>query len=83
MKILIDVNGNAGFDEWFEKPDVKSIIEGLASQGINVTSEEVDYEFKSIPILKKKDRYDARMIKNACKLSQDISNQESTPQTDR
>jgi len=59
MKLIIDVNGNVGFDDWFDETDSEKIIEGLKSQGINVTVEKVDYEFKDYPILKKKERFES------------------------
>jgi len=59
INLLIDINGNAGFDDWFDEDDAEKIQEALASIGKIVTIEEVDYEFKEYPILKKKERFSA------------------------
>jgi len=57
-KLLIDTeNGLAGFEEWFEESDAEKIKELLNANGFDITIEEVDYEFKDYPILKKKDRF--------------------------
>ena len=59
MKIIIDRNGNVGFDEWFDEDDINKLIKALKSQGFEVKSvERSDDEFKSIPTLFKKKRYD-------------------------
>jgi hypothetical protein len=59
MKLLIDKKGNAGFDEWFFGSDAKDIVKALRAVRTDITIEEVDYEFKEEPILRKKDRFAA------------------------
>lgn len=81
MKILIDTNGNVGFESWFDRSDLNSLKKGLEEQGFRVEVEEVDYEFKPVPVLKKKDRFEAIpmtarniyiMLTNADKENDDI-----------
>ena len=58
MKLLIDKNGNAGFDEWFWASDATKIVEALTAVRTDIEIEKVDWEFKDIPILAKKLRYE-------------------------
>lgn len=59
MKLVIDRNGNVGFDEWFSENDADRILTALKTAGFQIESEKVDYEFKHIPALRKKERYDS------------------------
>lgn len=58
MNLIIDKNGNAGFDEWFNERDAERIAKALEDAGFDVMTLRVDYEFKDVPALKKKERYD-------------------------
>ncbi|MCK4590078.1 MAG: hypothetical protein KAT77_06550 [Nanoarchaeota archaeon] len=59
MKIIIDRNGNVGFDEWFDEEDVDKLVNALKSKGFEVNGvERSEDEFKAIPALFKKKRYD-------------------------
>lgn len=59
MKMLIDPKGRVGFDEWFDFRDAEEIFGLLKGAGFHIQLEEVDYQFKEVPILRKKDRYDS------------------------
>jgi len=58
MKIQIDVDGNVGFNDWFDEEDAEKIADVLnaLSLGFNIEIEKVDYEFSAYPILKKRSR---------------------------
>lgn len=58
MKLLIDCNGNVGFDEWFWEEDAEKIVQALKVIRTDIEIERVDYEFKDEPILAKKKIYD-------------------------
>jgi len=57
MKLLTDIKGNAGFDEWFDSKKAKQITKALNDIGFDIEIEEADYEFKDYPILRKKGTY--------------------------
>jgi len=56
MKLIIDVNGNVGFDGWFDEGDVDDIVDALNSIGKGVEIDRVDYEFSDYPILQRRER---------------------------
>jgi len=59
MKLITDKTGTiAGFDEWFDSKDVPKIIKAIEEIGYEIQTEQADYEFKYLPILRKKDRYE-------------------------
>lgn len=52
--LIIDRNGKAGFDEWFDKEDAEKVVNALNSVGFEITTLTVDWELKPEPALEKR-----------------------------